>query len=299
MAEERLIDDDKDRKYKIVKNEDGEEELVIDYTPDETEEDDIPVFDMPDYAEDDEEAALLTPEQLAERERLRAEEERARAAKIASLTEKSRTALEESDFEKAFYLASQAEELDGENGAAHCLKLRALSHNLYDFTSLSECAEIADKVREYADDECKEELRSLSDGLKKRIEEVDSQADGIREINEQKKAERRTVFAQKSKRALKAFSITAVPFVLFLILAIAFSTVMFADENGAYLIVTIVCAALAFIALLATLFTANRLWSARRNVRLNEKDASTKLGREYLEIKGESDSLKRIFTAFN
>ena len=37
MAEERLIDDDKDRKYKIVKNADGEDELVIDGAPDEAE----------------------------------------------------------------------------------------------------------------------------------------------------------------------------------------------------------------------------------------------------------------------
>ena len=35
MAEERLIDDDKDRKYKVIKNADGEDELVIDDTPDE------------------------------------------------------------------------------------------------------------------------------------------------------------------------------------------------------------------------------------------------------------------------
>ena len=32
MAEERLIDDDKDKKYKIRKNADGEDELYIDDT---------------------------------------------------------------------------------------------------------------------------------------------------------------------------------------------------------------------------------------------------------------------------
>ena len=35
MAEERLVDDDKDRKYKIRKNADGEDELVIDAAPEE------------------------------------------------------------------------------------------------------------------------------------------------------------------------------------------------------------------------------------------------------------------------
>ena len=36
MAEERLIDDDKDKKYKIRKNADGEDELYIDDTEEET-----------------------------------------------------------------------------------------------------------------------------------------------------------------------------------------------------------------------------------------------------------------------
>ena len=40
MAEERLIDDDKDRKYRIRKNENGEEELVI--IDDVEEEEDFP-----------------------------------------------------------------------------------------------------------------------------------------------------------------------------------------------------------------------------------------------------------------
>ena len=38
MAEERLIDEDKDRKYKIRKNADGEDELVIDAEADVEEE---------------------------------------------------------------------------------------------------------------------------------------------------------------------------------------------------------------------------------------------------------------------
>ena len=81
MAEERLIDDDKDRKYKIRKNADGEDELIIDDTTDE-DETDIPVFAVPE-AEDDEEAAVLTPEEFAERQRQREEEERLLNEKIA------------------------------------------------------------------------------------------------------------------------------------------------------------------------------------------------------------------------
>ena len=59
MAEERLIDDDKDKKYKIRINEQGEEELVLDETRAESdaEESDEVGFEVPELDEDDEEAA--------------------------------------------------------------------------------------------------------------------------------------------------------------------------------------------------------------------------------------------------
>ena len=68
MAEERLIDDDKDRKYKIRKNADGEDELVVDSAPEEEEEAEDIEFEVPELDSDDEEAAVMTPEQLAVRE---------------------------------------------------------------------------------------------------------------------------------------------------------------------------------------------------------------------------------------
>ena len=74
MAEERLIDDDKDRKYKIRKNENGEDELVIDGLPEEEDREEI-AFEVPDLESDDEEAAVMTPEQLAARDKAREEAE--------------------------------------------------------------------------------------------------------------------------------------------------------------------------------------------------------------------------------
>ena len=84
MAEERLIDDnrdkDKDRKYRFRINEDGEEELEIvedpDNEPEEQTEQDVGGLEVPEFKEDDEEAAVMTPEQLFA-ERQKAENERA------------------------------------------------------------------------------------------------------------------------------------------------------------------------------------------------------------------------------
>ncbi len=73
MAEERLIDDDKDRKYKIRKNADGEDELVVDDAPEEETVEEVG-FEVPEL-DGDEEAAVMTPEQLAAREKAKAEAE--------------------------------------------------------------------------------------------------------------------------------------------------------------------------------------------------------------------------------
>ena len=80
MAEERLIDDDKDKKYKIRKNAEGVDELYIDGEPEEE-----LTFEIPEFETDDEEAAVMTPEQLAAREKMREDEERRRVEKIADL----------------------------------------------------------------------------------------------------------------------------------------------------------------------------------------------------------------------
>ena len=74
---------------------------------------------------------------------------------------------------------------------------------------------------------------------------------------------------------------------------------MFADENGAFLIATIVLGAFTLIAFICTLVGANRFWTASRQVKLNEADTSTKAGREYLESKKQCELLESIYTSFS
>ena len=64
MAEERLIDEDKDRKYRIRINENGEEELVIIDTEEEEEE-------IPEFSVVTDEGEEMSPEQKEEMEQLR------------------------------------------------------------------------------------------------------------------------------------------------------------------------------------------------------------------------------------
>ncbi|MDE7453355.1 MAG: hypothetical protein K2N22_02995 [Clostridia bacterium] len=296
MAEERLIDDDKDRKYKIRKNADGEEELVIDEGEDEEVE--IPVFEVPYEDGDDEDAATLTPEQYAERERIKKEEEAARAKKAEQLLAEANEKYAAGDMEGAQYAITRAEELS-KSGEVYCLMLKTFTRGFKDFTALEQAEKAAEGVKEYASPEQKAELKKDCKGLKAKIAEVKTVTDDLSAQNEAKKAERRQFYATEKKRAQTFFISAAVPFAALLICAIVLACNMFAAENGAVLIATIAVGALAFIAFIFTLITARKFVSASRNVRLNEKDSSTKLGREYAKSKKLLDTLTEILNSFD
>ena len=119
------------------------------------------------------------------------------------------------------------------------------------------------------------------------------------EENEKGKAERRETFARDKSQALIIFLCVAVPLLVCAVLTIVFATMMFADENGAYLIATIVLGAVTLISLIVTLICGHKLWNAARKVKLNERDNTTRIGREYLESKKEFDRLKNIYSCLS
>lgn len=291
MGEERFIDENKDKKYKIRINEDGEEELVID----ESEDEDAPVFDMPDYEFDDEEAAELTPEQLKEREEKKAEEEKAKNEKLNSLLIEAKEKLEKSDFTGANGVLIQAEEVDNTCGEVYCLKLKALSKNMTEFSNLESLADASDKVKAYATEEQKKELLENSEKLKALLDEAEAKTKALSSENEEKKGERRSVFKKRFIKSAVALFCTLVPLIVFFILAITYAKRIIEGEMDENMVSTIVFAALTVVSFIATVFTVKGFWSATRDVILNERDGSTKLGREYLESKTRLDYLKRIY----
>lgn len=299
MAEERLIDDDKDRKYRIRVNENGEEELVI-VPRGEDEEEDAIGFEVPEFDTDDEEAAIMTPEQLAARQKQREEEEIRRKQKVEAHVSRAKACLEEGDFEGAYFQLNEAGELDGKNGEIFTLKVKTLSRNFTDYTMIDECAEAADGVFEFATEEQKAELFALSSPLAERIKRERVDLEALESENKEKKSERRVVFAERRKKALIGFVASAAPFAVFLIMAIAIgATLMFTRDDGLYIALTAVSAAFALGAFAALLVFSHKLWEASRNVKLNEKNSSTKLGREYEAKKENFDKLTRIYASFN
>ena len=297
MAEERLIDDDKDRKYKIRKNADGEDELYIDLEDGEKEEESLE-FEVPEFDTDDEEAAVLTPEQFAERERLKKEEEAKKRAKADELISHARQLIEEQSYEGALYCISEAEELVQNDGQIAVLKLLAVTENLRLFSG-EEVLSAVDGVENNSTPAQKEELSLHLDKLDAQADELKKEVENLQTINEEGKAERREVFLQKRKKSLIFFAATALPFLVFLILGIYFGSpgVMHAIKDGRNIILTIVFFAIAGVLFIVLLFAAHMLWDSAKKVSLNEKNSSTKTGREYESKSEELSLIMRIITA--
>lgn len=300
MAEERLIDDDKDRKYRIRVNENGEEELVVAPNSEEDVEADEIDFEVPEFDVDDEEAAVMTPEQLAERQRQREEEEARRAKKVGVYLDRAKACLAEEDYSGAVYALGEAGELDSANGEIYALKIKAYSKNFADWSQLEDCEEAAEGLAEYGTQELKDGLKEMSAGLPAMIAETEKAAAALNEENEGKKAERREVFLKRRKTAFIAFGICAAAFAVFLVLAAVIgANFMFTREDALFTVITIVFAVFALAAFIAMLVTAHKLWDASRNVKLNERNSSTKLGREYEEKFTRLRQLTRIYDVIN
>lgn len=299
MAEERLIDDDKDRRYKIRVNENGEEELVVNAAQDEDEREEIG-FEVPDFDTDDEEAAVMTPEQLAARQKAREEEESKRHNMTQQYISRAKACLATEDYSGAIYALEQAGELDANNGEVYALKVKAYSRYFTDWSALDECADAADGLGDFGNDEQKRELAEMAKPLEERILQTKQTVEALNRENEEKKGERRAAFKQRRKSALIAFAATVLPFVAFLIAAVVLGTqYMYTREDSLFTILTIVFASLAGVAFIATVITSRRLWAACRNVSRNERNVSTKLGREYEEKSAEYEKLTRIYASFN
>ena len=287
MAEERLIDDDKDKKYRIRKNENGEEELVI--IDDGEEEEEVPAYDVITDTDDN-----LSKEEIAERAAQRRE---IALKKAEELKATAREKIEEGDFESAQYALSQAHELTEYDGELYYLQLKAISRGMTNFLDLQKCVDAAEGVKEYSDREQKEELKSLSQPLKDRIGEFEEKCSKIGEENERGKAERRETFLKGRRNALIVLICTCVPFIALFAVAIAFTSMMLSDLSEIYVVLTIVFAVLAAVAFFALLFTLKRFLSANRKVKLNELDSATKIGREFISCSEELDLLKKIYSS--
>ncbi len=272
MAEERLIDRDKDEKYRIITNEKGEEELIIkEDEPAEPEEIDY-------YYEEENE---LTEEQRLALER-EAEEARLKKERdIIAFRESARRDVVEGKFATAMDAILALEDLDAADGEIYCLKLRAVTQNFTDFSDEPSISSAAAEVNSNATAMQRKEIYDeYGEALKALREQKGAE---YAEVNEKFKAEqqaRRDILKPRRRVALIRFGIAIGAFLVFLITALCFSSIMFSNKEGTFIYVTVAFAILAFICLVIGVIFAKGLINAVRMYNKNERDNTSKLGRE-------------------
>ncbi|MCD8294815.1 MAG: hypothetical protein LUE27_06205 [Clostridia bacterium] len=293
------------KKFDIRKNADGEDELVyvggeLETDGDTDEAGDVvtDLYEVPEFEEDDEEAAVMTPEQLAERDKRRAEEKEKKQKQAAELLEKALQCMEGKDFGGAVYSLSLAEEQDPESTTIKCEKYRAACKDFTDFEAdLDEIAAAAQDVGENCTPEEKADLLEKSSLVKEMIAGTEQKLKDLAVENEAGKKEREEIFVLLRRRAVRHVIMTAVPFAVFLILTVCFIPFIYSNEQGVFLILMIVFACIAFVFLVASFFTLHALVNAQHKVKLNEKNSSTKVGRLYEETENRYNTLRSIYEA--
>ena len=279
MAEERLFDDDKDRKYKIKVNENGEEELIIDVSG---EEEQAPEVTLSDYPED-EEPRIQTEEQLEELRRQQEAEKKEREEKASILCDRAAKDCRSAKFATALDSLESAEELCPEMGEIYALRLIAYTKNFTDFTQITKAAEGADKMAENLDVQRKEELYKISHAkIEANVTSLRNEITALDKQNEEKKAERKEKFTKDRNTALIYFAVALVLFIGFAATAIYYSTIIFSVNTGEYITYTAVFGVLSVIALIGVVIAARFLITACRRLSLNKRNISTQLGRDLI-----------------
>ncbi len=298
MAEERLIDDDKDKKYRFIINADGEEELVVkDDDEAEAEQPEKEVyFDVPEVTEDNEEEVVMTPEQLAAKRAKLEKEQKEIMDKAQELIKKAEKDLKLNRFATALEYLEQSEELYPENGDLYALRLAAYTRNYTDFTQIVQASESADGITKYTSEEAKAEIFSkTSAALENNIAELRSEVSELNEENEEKKKIRAEKFKKDRNITLIVFCVAAAVLAGLGVCTGVFASLILSVPNNTYLILTCVFGGLTFIALIGAAFAARWLNITCRRLRLNKRNTSTKLGRELL---GKQEKLKAFLAVY-
>ena len=298
MAEERLIDTDKDKKYRIRKNADGEDELYIDESQQEAEESEEVMFDVPEFFEDNEEEAVMTPEQLLAKREAQEREKAQKQEKIKALLASAQKDCDEGKYATALDCLQQVVALDNKNGEAYALRMSIYTRNFTDYSQIAEASKYADEVSDYTSKEIKaqmferasKELEANIARLKEREAELD------RENEEQK--------ALRAKKFVRDRNVALALFLGFLLCVVGFgvgtgvcASLILSVKTNKYLIMTICFGIVAFIALCACLVALRRLIVTGRRVRLNKRNTATKLGRELIAVRAELKAFNLVYTA--
>lgn len=282
MAEERLMDDDKDKKYRFRINADGEEELVIDMGGEQT------------YRDGDEEELA---EHAFDDDYVYGGEACSDGEAVEGLLASARADMAAGNYSTALEYAVRAWEISPRDGEVAAAKLEIYTRGLTDFSdgALAEAASAARDVKEYCGGERRRLMGQSAIGrLDAMMEELSAKVEALSEDNERGKAQRAAAFAADNRRSVIKLAVTGISFAVMLALSIFFSTIMYANTSGVNVVLTAVFAGVALLFFVALLFALRSFSVTYRRVRMNRDNSRTQTGRDYEAAKARLDNLREI-----
>ena len=287
MAEERLIDDDKDKnkKYTVRTNADGEEEFVI-FEPAPRE----GVGEVADMQFDEEYA-------FGNRSSVRFGEEEDFAAE-------AKECMARGSYSTALECVARAARLSPRDGETAALELRIYTRDMTDFShgALQGARSAVRRVAEYASKDTKERLKAMcaqpvgAQPVGAAVRAACDRADRLRAQNESAKMERESLFKAPFVRARKRFLLSLVPLAL-LTACTAVFVALFALYGGAYAVAAWICGGLAAVSFALSAFAARKLYITARRMAINRDDSRSRLGRECLAAEEDIKILRSILDA--
>ncbi len=283
--EERIIDDEKGRKVRLKKTEDG----YVDVTDDEAADGDEVEFEYPLFEtdEDDEELAGLTPEEALALRKKREEEAAARLAEYEKLCQDGEKLLQDGDFAAAESVFEKALLLDGIATAASVGYWRAKTENFANPDVLIEeyvDAGIENLEYDLGYEAVEQIKKDYGDVFKRRHDELSAEEEPLAKTVEENKLRRREILRPRLKKAWVWFVVAALPTLAFLITTVLYVFKNFTTPDNKYLPITIGFGAAFAVAFVVFAVVSNRLINTRRIYKANEKTSATDEGVRLLEV---------------
>ena len=291
--EERIIDDEYGRGIKLKKTKDGYVDVtdgLAEDTEDEAYEGDevefaFPVFDGEEY---DEELIGLTPEEIAEVKRQRAEAQAKRRAEYEQCVQEAQALLADKSYKSAAAKFEKALALDEEATEASVgyweSKTEEFAHpDLFVEEYLDAGIESMEfDVGYKAMDILREKYRGV---LETRRNALSDEEKPLAAEVEGKQEKRRAAIKERLKRSGLWFAVSLVPTVALAVLAVVFGLKNFTTRENTFVVPTIICG-VAFVAVfIAFLFLANKFINDLRIRRVNERLSSTDEGERLEELR--------------
>lgn len=297
--EEKIIDEEIGRKIRLKKTQNGETDIVDDLaeTDELAEGEEEYTFELPEYDEDDEDLVGLSPEEAMAFRKKKQEEAAAKRAEYERLLVEGEALLGEGSYRSAELKFEKALMLDEVATEATVGYWRAKTENFsnpdglmdeyveegYDSLEWDLGAEAVAKIRE-----------TYQEQFRRRYDELVAEEAPLRAEFEEAQARRRSVLKPRRLKCGIGFGVSALPFLVSLILTAVFGFSNFTVKDDRYILPTIIAGCVAFVAFIVFGIFTNRFINACRIYNTNERLSSTDEGAKLEEI----EAYKSLYHSF-